>query len=82
MQKNKRIKSLNTITCAILEDLWKSDPDWIKMIDMNPELKEWLNTVYLEYYYNKTDRQVSPGRSCHLELKESAWRRTTEERNL
>jgi hypothetical protein len=49
MKPEQRITSLNTVSCAILENLWAIDPDWMNKIKIEDPLRSWIEKVYREY---------------------------------
>jgi len=51
----KRIVSLNELSCAILEDLWTANPSWIDDISANESLKRKLEDAYLRF------SEIAPG---------------------
>lgn len=52
---DREIDSADNISCAILEDLWISDPSWLENITASGETKEKLSRLFLDFL------EVAPG---------------------
>jgi hypothetical protein len=46
---DRQITPLNSISCAIIEDLWERDPSWMNDIMATEPLKSWIEVVSTEY---------------------------------
>ncbi len=49
MPEEKKIIKLNDISCAITENLWDKNPDWMSMFAVEEPLKTWLEHATQEY---------------------------------
>jgi hypothetical protein len=49
MPDNKRINRLNDLSCAIVEDLWDKNPEWLNNFTVEDPLKTWLQHATQEY---------------------------------
>lgn len=49
MPPGKTIAKLNALSCAVLEDLWLLDPNWMAASRCDEPLTSWLEDAYLEF---------------------------------
>lgn len=47
--EKKQVTTLNDIQCAITEDRWRRDPDWMSTFTIQEPLKTWLEDAYLDF---------------------------------
>jgi hypothetical protein len=45
----KQIKSLNELSAIIFDYCWEEDPEWMKKIPAQGNLKDWLAEAYADY---------------------------------
>lgn len=67
MPREKAISSLNALSCAVLEDLWIRDPNWMTTVQSNEPLSSWLAEAYLDFL-KVTDHVYRLEGSCNSYL--------------
>jgi glyoxylase-like metal-dependent hydrolase (beta-lactamase superfamily II) len=49
ISNEKKTGLMNNLSCAILEDLWNKNYNWMKLIEVKEPLKTWMINSYLDF---------------------------------